>query len=110
MAKKLIELNMNKVDQTKLEELMDGGVNFKLYGIKKMSNVILRLENGFDEREMKSRVYKENRVAAVGAGIFAVGVGLAVGACIAAHNAFTYDPDVEIAKGFLGEHVIVKFK
>jgi hypothetical protein len=84
--------------------------SFEVAGLSgRLSSAVTTVENKIESNGMTCRIYTFGRVAAVGGSFFGV-IGLASAAGIAAHNLATFNPDYEIAKYPIDNHIVVKYK
>lgn len=104
-------VNYRYFDESLLNRFINDRKSFEILGVGgSFKECILLIEQSIESKGLTCRVYTENRSAAIGAGLFAVGAGVFAAVGIAAHNLATYDPDYEIGKNLINNKVTVKFK
>lgn len=86
-------------DQKAIRAAIQNREDFEVEGCKKrMKEAVEFVEHAIDSEGMTSRIYTKGRSAALAAGAFVPGVGVAIAGGIAAHNLTTQNPDYEVMK------------
>lgn len=100
-----------------IEELISNRKSFLIFNIRSshlFDSLISKIEKSIENKNMKCRVYKENRSVAMAAVVIPTGItqvlGFASAIGIGLHNLATYNPDYEIAKSLDATQLSIVYK
>jgi len=108
--------SINNLTDDKIKQMVDRKLSFVIENIDatKLGNVVSLVEKIIESKNLRCRVYTENRassmaVAAIPTPI-TVWAGAVAGLAIGAHNLATWNPDYELGKNIASGTLKVNYK